>query len=195
MKFFFSRGRDFAVEVEASEGRKKIDVPLVSLSLLFSHRGFSSAFPRRSRRRPLLSLNIETNPQEKKGKAAEGAKRTNRSRLLDLDRSRPILFHSLKKITCTVLSGRSSPARRLMCSRRRRLESCSRIFFRAILKKREGKSAPRKKKQRRASQKGSESERRARESLREKEQKRIGKNSFGFLKITSRPPARPPSPP
>ena len=44
-----------------------------------------------------------------------------------------VLFLLSRPLTCTVLSGRSSPARRLICSRRRRFESCSRIFLRAIL--------------------------------------------------------------
>ena len=75
-----------------------------------------------------------------------------------------------------------------MCSRRRRFESCSRIFLRAILRKK--RESEEKKERKKVQTERSEGRVRGESaSLKEKKRK---KTQNGF---TSTPPARPPWPP
>ena len=139
LKFFF-------VEVEVEKGdersasrKREISTSSLSLcpfSLFFFYASFSWTKVSISAYR-----NRETKKPAKPRKAHKGFENI---LFFDLDGSRSNQFHfqflSLlpsfsSTLTCTVLSGRSSPARRLMCSRRRRFESCSRIFLRAIFEK------------------------------------------------------------
>ena len=172
---------------------KTIDV---ALSLVLSSLFFSSS---RLLVRPRFGL-VYQNRETKKVPKEEAGQRSRAESVFvfsfDLDgrmaRSIPLsvpssLFPPSLSLTCTVLSGRSSPARRLMCSRRRRFESCSRIFLRAISRK--GREKGKKEK---VEEKKKRDEGQVRRGQRESELQKGKRKNADF---TSTQPARPPWPP